>query len=84
MKNKLFALVGPHASGKTAIVRELKKAGVNYIPLYTTRSPEAYSRNPVDAAAMYRFVDKEDFLKQDFYSVIKKVGESVRIGKSVL
>ena len=66
MKNKLFALVGPHASGKTAIVRELKKAGVNYIPLYTTRSPEAYARNPVDAAAMYRFVDKEEFLKQDF------------------
>ena len=75
MKNKLFALVGPHASGKTAIVRELMKAGVNYIPLYTTRSPEAYSRNPVGAATMYRFVDKQEFFKQDFLVKITYKGE---------
>lgn len=75
MKNKLFALVGPHASGKTAIVRELKKAGVNYIPLYTTRSPEAYANNPVGAATMYRFVDKDEFLKQDFLVKITYKGE---------
>ena len=66
MKNKLFALVGPHASGKSAIVKELMKAGVNYIPLYTTRSPDAYAHNPVGAATMYRFIDKNEFLKQDF------------------
>lgn len=75
MKNKLFALVGPHASGKTAIIRELMKAGVHYIPLYTTRSPEAYANNPVGAATMYRFLDKTDFLKQDFLVKITYKGE---------
>ena len=75
MKNKLFALVGPHASGKTAIVRELIKAGIHYIPLYTTRSPEAYANNPVGAATMYRFVDKNDFVKQDFLVKITYKGE---------
>ncbi len=75
MKNKLFALVGPHASGKSAIVRELMKAGVNYIPLYTTRSPEAYAQNPVGAATMYRFIDKNDFVKQDFLVKITYKGE---------
>ena len=75
MKNKLFALVGPHTSGKTAIVRELIKAGIHYIPLYTTRSPEAYANNPVGAATMYRFVDKNDFVKQDFLVKITYKGE---------
>ena len=75
MKNKLFALVGPHASGKTAIVRELMKAGVHYVPLYTTRSPEAYANNPVGAATMYRFMDKADFFKQDFLVKITYKGE---------
>lgn len=75
MKNKLFALVGPHASGKTSIVRELMKAGVHYVPLYTTRSPEAYANNPVGAATMYRFLDKADFLKQDFLVKITYKGE---------
>lgn len=75
MKNKLYALVGPHASGKTAIIRELVKAGVNYVPLYTTRSPEAYANNPIGAAAMYRFLDKTDFLKQDFLVKFTYKGE---------
>lgn len=75
MKNKLFALVGPHASGKSAIIRELIKQGVHYIPIYTTRSPEAYANNPVEAATMYRFINKEDFFKQDFLVKITYKGE---------
>ncbi len=75
MKNKLFALVGPHASGKSTIVRELMRLGVNYIPLYTTRSPESYANNPVGAAAMYRFVDKIEFFKQDFLVKLTYKGE---------
>ncbi len=81
MKNKLYALVGPHASGKTSIIRELMKHGVNYIPLYTTRSPEAYSNNPVGAATMYRFMDKADFFKQDFLVKITYKGEYYGIMK---
>ncbi len=75
MKNKLYALVGPHACGKSTIIRELIRAGVNYIPLYTTRSPESYSSNPVNAATMYRFIDKIDFFKQDFLVKITYKGE---------
>lgn len=75
MKNKLYALVGPHAAGKSTIVRELMRLGVHYIPLYTTRSPESYANNPVGAAAMYRFVDKIEFFKQDFLVKLTYKGE---------
>ena len=75
MKNKLYALVGPHASGKSTIIQELTRLGVNYIPLYTTRSPDSYIHNPVSAARMYRFMDKADFLKQDFLVKITYKGE---------
>ena len=75
MKNKLYALVGPHASGKSTIIQELIRLGVNYIPLYTTRSPDSYVHNPVSAAKMYRFIDKADFFKQDFLVKITYKGE---------
>ncbi len=75
MKNKLFALVGPHACGKSTIIQELIRLGVHYVPLYTTRSPESYVHNPVSAAKMYRFVDKIDFFKQEFLVKITYKGE---------
>ncbi len=75
MKNKLFALVGPHACGKSTIIQELIRLGVHYVPLYTTRSPESYVHNPVTAAKMYRFVDKIDFFKQEFLVKITYKGE---------
>ena len=75
MKNKLFALVGPHACGKSTIIQELIRHGVHYIPLYTTRSPESYVHNPVSAAKMYRFTEKIDFFKQDFLVKITYKGE---------
>ena len=75
MKNKLFALVGPHACGKPTIIQELIRLGVHYVPLYTTRSPESYVHNPVSAAKMYRFVDKIDFFKQEFLVKITYKGE---------
>ena len=75
MKNKLYALVGPHASGKSTIIQELIRRGVNYIPLYTTRSPDSYVHNPVSAAKMYRFIEKTEFFKQDFLVKITYKGE---------
>ena len=75
MKNKLFALVGPHACGKSTIIQELIRLGVHYIPLYTTRSPESYVHNPVSAAKMYRFIDKIDFFKQEFLVKLTYKGE---------
>ena len=75
MKNKLYALVGPHACGKSTIIQELIRRGVHYIPLYTTRSPDSYVHNPVSAAKMYRFIDKAEFFKQDFLVKITYKGE---------
>lgn len=75
MKNKLFALVGPHACGKSTIIQELIRRGVHYIPLYTTHSPESFVHNPVSAAKMYRFNEKAEFLKQDFLVKFTYKGE---------
>ena len=62
MANKLYALYGPHASGKTTIIKQLKKMGIHYIPQYTTREPTSISSDP----AIYNFIDKLTFFKQDF------------------
>lgn len=75
MTNKLYALVGPHASGKSTIVQELMKLGVNYIPSYTTRAPDSYALSPVVAAKLYRFLDKDDFFGQDFLVRVTYKGE---------
>ena len=36
MSNKLFALVGPYASGKSSLITRLMDLGVHYIPVYST------------------------------------------------
>ncbi len=36
MTNKIFALVGPFASGKATLISKLMELGVHYIPAYTT------------------------------------------------
>ncbi len=66
MKNKVYALIGPHASGKSTIALELMRFGVHYIPLYTTRLPESCVRDPMESARLFRFLPKEEFAKQDF------------------
>ena len=66
MANKLYAFVGPHASGKSTLIKELIKTGVHYIPLYTTRMPESTPRNLESDPELYRFLDKSDFFKQEF------------------
>ena len=37
MANKIFAFVGPHASGKTTIITQLMSMGIHCIKTYTTR-----------------------------------------------
>ncbi len=62
MTNKIYALFGPHASGKTTLVKHLQKMGIHYIPQYTTRVPGNVSSDP----AIYNFISKIDFFKKDF------------------
>ncbi len=78
MTNKIYALVGPHASGKTVLLGKLMQLGIHYIQLYTTRTPGKIDSD----AKFYRFVSKAEFFKQDFvvhvtykgdyYGILKK------------
>ena len=78
MTNKIYALVGPHASGKTVLIDKLMQLGIHYIPLYTTRV-----QGKIDSdARFYCFVSKAAFFKQeyivnvtykgDYYGILKK------------
>lgn len=55
--NKVYAIIGPPASGKTTIVRELRKHGVPVMVSHTTRPLKEGEQHGVD----YYFVDKETF-----------------------
>ena len=57
-KNKVYAFLGPHCSGKSTMVSQLMSMGIHYIPSITTRHFEdryAYKRK------LYRTVSKDDY-----------------------
>lgn len=78
MTNKIYALVGPHASGKTMLIGQLMQMGIHYIPTYTTREPGKIDSDP----RFFRFVGKSEFFKLefivhitykgDYYGILKK------------
>lgn len=56
----MIILIGPSASGKTEIAKELNKCyNIKKVITHTTRSPRTNEINDVD----YHFIDKETFLK---------------------
>lgn len=71
MTNKIFALVGPHASGKTMLAGQLLSMGIHYIPTYTTRAPSKIDSDP----KFYHFVDKTEFFKLDFIVKVTYKGD---------
>lgn len=71
MPNKIVALVGPHASGKTMIIKQLASMGINYIPVYTTRNIEEAGMD----RDIYHYMDKLEFFKQDFITKCTYKGE---------
>lgn len=78
--NKIYAILGPHASGKTEIIKQLKARGISHIISYTTRRPKAAEKDGVD----YHFVDKETFFKLDLVEKVTYQGEYYGIEKSEL
>ena len=57
-KNKVYAFIGPHCSGKSTMVSQLITMGIHYIPSITTRHFEeryAYKRK------LFRTVGKDDY-----------------------
>ena len=78
MSNKIYAIVGPHASGKTTLVQRLMELGIHYIPGLTTRPAKKINTRP----DTFRVVDKADFFQYDcivkttykgnYYGLLKK------------
>lgn len=60
--NKLYAIIGPPASGKSSIVKKLKEYGLPVLISHTTRPPRKYEKDGTD----YYFVDKTAFTKMNF------------------
>ena len=57
-KNKVYAFLGPHCSGKSTMISQLMSMGIHYVPSITTRHFEeryAYKRK------LYRTVSKDDY-----------------------
>ncbi|MDO4204671.1 MAG: guanylate kinase [Selenomonadaceae bacterium] len=81
MENKIYALVGPHASGKSRFAGELQAMGLHYIPYYTT----APSNKPEPAAGQVPIsltIEKLEFFKTDFIAKDTYKGNYVGIKKS--
>ena len=57
--NKIYAVMGPPASGKSAIIKEVCRYGVVEMISHTTRKPGRGEQNGLD----YYFVSEEEFSK---------------------
>ena len=74
MNHRIFALIGPHASGKASIVSKLVSVGINYIPLYTTAN--YHGRN--QKAKFFLHMEPEEFSAEQF--IIKVTYKDERYG----
>lgn len=78
--SKIYAIVGPHASGKTELIRQLYEIGVPYITSHTTRKPRPDEKDGVH----YHFVARDAFLKIDFVEKSSYQGEYYGVAKTQL
>lgn len=62
-KNKVYAFLGPHCSGKSTMVSQLMSMGIHYVPTITTKFFDdryAYKRR------LYRTVKPEEYSAEKF------------------
>ncbi len=59
MVNKIYALIGPFASGRRTLAMQLSRIGVHYIPTYTTKPTDAKDTHP----GLFRTLPQEEFDK---------------------
>ena len=77
-KNKVYAFLGPHCSGKSTMVSQLMSMGIHYIPSITTRHFEeryAYKRK------LFRTVSKDDYAAENLIINSSYQGNSYGIRK---
>lgn len=77
-KNKVYAFLGPHASGKSTMISQLMSMGIHYIPTITTRYFDdryAYKRR------LYRTVKPDEFAAEKFIVTAAYQGSSYGLRK---
>lgn len=80
MTNKIYALVGPYASGKNTLIEKLVDLGINYIPVYSTGDP----RNVKRTSNLVRYVSKAQFAQEDWMVRVTYKGDYYGIKKTDL
>ncbi|MEL7635601.1 MULTISPECIES: guanylate kinase [Sporomusa] len=76
--NKLYALIGPPASGKTSILKELAQYGIPEMVSHTTRKPRIEEIDGIH----YYFVTKEDFQKTELIERVEYSGNLYGLSKT--
>ena len=71
MTSKIYALVGPHASGKSTLIHKLVELGVYCIPVYTTKAPKLHDKD----SRITIFLSQSDFLKKDWIVKVTYKGD---------
>lgn len=78
-KNKVYAFLGPHCSGKSTMVSQLMSMGIHYVPTITTRYFDdryAYKRR------LYRTVKPDEYAAEKFIVNNSYQGNSYGLRKS--
>lgn len=76
--NKVYALIGPPASGKTSILKELSQYGIPEMVSHTTRKPRTGEIHGVN----YYFVTKEEFQKNELIERVEYSGNLYGLSKA--
>ena len=71
MVNKIYALVGPYASGKSTLATQLISMGVHYIPTCTTKKFRKGEYPP----GIYTTLGQEEFFRQQYMAHIACQGD---------
>ena len=78
-KNKVYAFLGPHCSGKSTMVSQLMSMGIHYVPTITTKYFDdryAYKRR------LYKTVKPEEYAAEKFIVNTAYQGSSYGLRKS--
>lgn len=77
MSNRIFALVGPYASGKSTLITRLMDLGVHYIPVYSTSDAMRLKKDK----RMVNFISKSAFEQGDWIVKVAYKGDYYGIRK---